>query len=91
MIASSKQTAEDPVATGLRALAWAVSDQTRADRMLALTGLEGNDLRDRALEPAVLAAVLGFLEAHEPDLIACATALRLPPAALVRARGALEA
>ena len=58
--------------------------------MLALTGLSGDELRARAAEPAVLAAVLAFLEAYEPDLIACAEALDLPPAALVRAREALE-
>ena len=59
--------------------------------MLALTGLSGDELRARAAEPAVLAAVLAFLEAYEPDLIACADALDLPPAALVQAREALEA
>ena len=90
MIASNKHITEDPVATGLRALAWTLSDQARADRMLALTGLDGDDLRDRAMEPAVLAAVLGFLEAYEPDLIACAEALEIPPQALVDTREALE-
>jgi hypothetical protein len=35
--------------------------------------------------------VLGFVEAHEPDLVACADALDVPPAALVEARRALEA
>jgi len=90
MIASNRKPAPDPIATGLHALAWVVSDQDRADRMLALTGLTGDDLRDRAMEPAVLAAVLGFLEAYEPDLIACAEALDMPPQALVDARGTLE-
>jgi hypothetical protein len=90
MIASTRQATPDPVATGLHALAWAASDQSRADRMLALTGLTGEDLRERAMEPAVLAAVLGFLEAYEPDLIACAEALGMPPQALVDAREALE-
>jgi len=86
-----KQIVADPVAAALRALAWTLAEQTRADRMLALTGLTGDDLRTRAGEPAVLAAVLAFLEAYEPDLIACADALDLPPAALVQAREALEA
>ena len=86
-----KQIVADPVATGLRALAWTLAEQARADRMLALTGLTGDELRARASEPAVLAAVLAFLEAYEPDLIACAEALDLPPAALVQAREALEA
>jgi len=75
----------------LRALAWTLAEQQRADRMLALTGLSGDDLRERAMEPAVLAALLGFLEAYEPDLIACAEALDVKPADLVLARERLEA
>ena len=90
MMPSSKQIIEDPIAIGLHALAWTVSEQTRADRMLALTGLSGENLRDRATEPAVLAAVLGFLEAYEPDLIACAEALAVTPQTLVDARAILE-
>ena len=74
----------------LRALAWTLDEQVRADRMLALTGLAGEDLRERAMEPAVLAAVLGFLEAYEPDLIACAETLDVRPIALVEARKTLE-
>ena len=35
-------------------------------------------------------AVLGFLEANEPDLIACADELGVRPEAMVRAREALE-
>ncbi|HWI86258.1 MAG TPA: DUF3572 family protein [Sphingomonas sp.] len=87
---SGKQNVTDPVAIGLRALAWAVEDRTRAERMLALTGLSGADLRERADEPSVLAAVIGFLEAYEPDLICCAKAIGVPPATLVAAREALE-
>ena len=75
----------------LRALAWTVAEQARADRMLALTGLSGDDLRERAMEPAVLAALLGFLEAYEPDLLACAEALEVKPTDLVQAREELEA
>lgn len=74
----------------LRALAWTLAEQARADRMLALTGLSGDDLRARAMEPAVLAAVLGFLEAYEPDLIACAEALGIRPIDLVDSRKVLE-
>jgi hypothetical protein len=86
-----KQFVADPVASALRALAWTLAEQARADRMLALTGLSGDDLRARATEPAVLTAVLAFLEAYEPDLIACAAALDLSPADLVQVREALEA
>jgi len=86
-----KQFVADPVALALRALAWTLAEQALADRMLALTGLAADDLRARAADPAVLAAVLGFLEAYEPDLIACAEALEVLPAQLVLARERLEA
>ncbi len=77
-------------ALGLHALAWTVTDGDRAARLLALTGLSPTDLRERAGDPSLLAAVLGFLEAHEPDLVACAEALEVTPAQLVDARARLE-
>jgi hypothetical protein len=84
------QDTNDPEALALAALGWALSDQGRAERLLALTGLTPADLRERLGEPSLLAAVLGFLEAHEPDLVACAEALDVPPSALVEARARLE-
>lgn len=80
----------DPAILALQSLSWTVSDGDRADRLLAVTGLDADDLRARAAEPAVLDAVLGFLEAHEPDLLACAEALDVRPEALVSAREALS-
>ena len=77
-------------ATALQALAWTLGDPARADRLLALTGLDPAGLRARAGEPAMLAAVLGFLEGHEADLVACADALGVVPAALVAARARLD-
>ena len=80
----------DPEALALSALGWALAEQSRAERLLALTGLTPEDLRERLGDPSLLAAVLGFLEAHEPDLLACAEALGTAPAALVDARRRLE-
>ena len=80
----------DPEALALSALGWCLSDQPRAERLLALTGLTPGDLRARLSEPSVLAAILGFLEQHEPDLVACAEHLGVPPAWLVDARRRLE-
>lgn len=79
-------TNDDAEEIGLRALAWSLSDERRAERLLATTGLTPADLRARAGQPALLGAVLSFLEAHEPDLIACAEALDTTPGALVAAR-----
>ena len=84
------QDTNDPEALALAALGWALADDARAGRLLALTGLSPDDLRARLGEPALLAAILGFLEAHEPDLLACAEALGVSPATLVEARRRLE-
>lgn len=80
----------EPDVLALSALAWTLAEEGRAQRLLALTGLAAEDLRDRLGEPSVLAAVLGFLEAHEPDLVACADALGVDPGALAEARRRLE-
>ncbi|GLR47592.1 DUF3572 domain-containing protein [Sphingomonas astaxanthinifaciens] len=81
----------DSATVALRALAVSLGDEARADRLLALTGLTADDLRQRAADPAVLVAVLRFLEDHEPDLLAVAEDLGMKPQELVAARSALEA
>lgn len=81
---------ETNAALALHALAWTLGEPARAERLLALTGLDAAELRARAGEPALLAATLAFLEAHEPDLVACAESIGATPAALVRARHELE-
>ena len=81
----------DPAVVAMGALAWTLREEDRAARLLALTGLSAGDLRARAGEPALLAAVLRFIEAHEPDLVACAAALDIAPVELSVAREALEA
>jgi hypothetical protein len=80
----------DPEALALSALSWTLAEESRAERLLALTGLGPEDLRERLGERSLLAAVLGFLEAHEPDLLAAAEALGVSPGALVEARRKLE-
>ncbi|WP_294189940.1 DUF3572 domain-containing protein [uncultured Sphingomonas sp.] len=77
-------------ALALSALAWVLSDDDRAGRLLTLTGLAPGDLRERLGEPAVLAAVLTYLESYEPDLVACADDLGTRPDTLVAARATLE-
>jgi len=77
-------------AVALQALVWTISEPSRASRLLDTTGLDVSELRARAAEPSLLAAVLNFLEAHEPDLVACADQLEITPAALVAARAELE-
>ena len=77
-------------ALALQALIWILGDVARAARLLDLTGLDPAELRARAGDPALLAAVIGFLESYESDLVACADALDTTPEALVTARTYLE-
>ena len=75
----------------LQALTWTLAEPTRANRLLDVTGLTPADLKALAGDAATLSAVLGFLEAHEPDLVACAKELGVKPEALVAAHRGLEA
>jgi hypothetical protein len=84
------QKPNDPVTIGLAALAATLVDERRAQRFLALTGLGTDELRRRANEPALLAALIAFLEAHEPDLIAVSEAAGIDPGDLSDARRRLE-
>ena len=77
-------------ALALSALAWILSDESRAQRLLATTGLTPDQLRAGLGNAAVLAAAIRFLEAWEPDLIACASDLGAAPSDLVGARRQLE-
>jgi hypothetical protein len=68
-----------------------LSDEDRADRLLALTGIFPEELRQRIGENEVLAAILDFVLQHEPDTLACAAALNVAPDALVSAHAKLAA
>jgi hypothetical protein len=74
----------------LQALAATLSDERRARRFLDLSGIGTDDLRERAGDRGLLAALLRFLEAHEPDLVQVAEAVGVGPEQLVRAREELE-
>lgn len=80
----------DPDTLALLALAWTLGEERRADRLLALTGLDAEALRAGIGNPAVLGAVLDFLADHEPDLIACADAIDTTPEALIAAKDLLR-
>ena len=86
----SEPATNDPTALALRALAATLADQRLADRFLSLSGIDPPDLRQRASDPGLLAALLRFLEAHEPDLVTIAEELGVKPEALVAARRELE-
>ena len=81
--------APDAATLALSALGWVLSDGPRAERLLSLTGLSADELRAGLGDPAMLCAVLDFLCAHEPDLVAAADALKVTPAQLAAARESL--
>ena len=74
----------------LSALGWVLADEDHAERLLTLTGITPDELRERLGDPIVLTEVLDFLMRHEPDLIACAAALEVKPEALVAAHHQLS-
>ena len=80
----------DPVMIALAALAATLGCERRAQRFIDLTGIGTDELRRRASKPDLLAALLRFLEAHEPDLLEVAEAVGVKPDMLVEARRQLE-
>ena len=84
------RSTNDAEALALSALATTLTDERRARRFLDLSGIETEELRRRAAEPTLLAALIRFLEAHEPDLIDVAETMGVSPQELVAAREELE-
>ncbi|QQN74982.1 DUF3572 domain-containing protein [Croceicoccus sp. YJ47] len=80
---------EDAETTALLALSWVLGDDARADRLLSLTGLTPDFLREGLRERGVQLAVLDFLANHESDLLAAADALQCEPGRIIAARHAL--
>lgn len=80
-----------PDVLALQALAHVMADDALAARFLTLSGLDTATLRTRAGDPALLAAVIDFLAAHEPDLVACARSLGIAPARLAATASQLKA
>lgn len=78
-------------ALALQALGWILADEPRAERLLAMTGLTPDGLRGALDDRATLAAILAFLTAHEPDLVACAAALDIGPDTIAAAAQRFEA
>jgi hypothetical protein len=83
-------TPTDAVALALAALAATLGEPRRAQRFIDLTGIGTDELRRRAGEPTLLAGLIRFLEAHEPDLVAVSEELGVSPEVLVQARRELE-
>jgi mannose-1-phosphate guanylyltransferase len=66
-------TAEEAETIGARALLFFVSDETRLTGFLNATGLTLEDIRSRAAEPALMAALLEYLMTGEAMVVTFAT------------------
>lgn len=66
-------TTEDAEAMAIQSLSWLIGQPDLLNRFMALVGVEASSIRQAAAEPGFLAAVTGFLMAHEPTLLAFCT------------------
>ncbi|MEP3052328.1 MAG: DUF3572 family protein [Erythrobacter sp.] len=80
----------DAASIALAALTWILSNDSRAERYLSLTGLNPASLRTGLGDPYVLASSLTFLVNHEVDLLCAAEALAVTPEELIAAQRELE-
>ena len=87
---STNNPPPDAEALALQALAATLTDERRARRFLDLTGMDQDELRSRLTDRHLLGALIGFLEAHEPDLIEVAQAIGVKPEKLIAARLELD-
>ena len=85
-VAKSRGLGQDPEVLGLAALGFLAAEPERLVRFLALTGLTLEDLRGRAGEPSLLAAVLDHLLGDESLLFVFAESQALHPAEVADAR-----
>ena len=81
---------EGAQAVAIDALGFLAADPERLSRFLALSGLGPHNLRQAATSPGFLAAVLDYLAADEPLLLAFAAAHGFDPVAVIRARDRLS-
>jgi hypothetical protein len=62
-------SAEDAEAMAIEILGWLIGQPDLLNRFMALVGIDAGSIRRAAAEPGFLAAVTGFVMAHEPTLL----------------------
>jgi hypothetical protein len=70
----------------IAALTWLAEDAERLQRFLAVSGLGPQNLRSAAASPGFLVAILDYLAANEPLLIAFAAHRKCLPETVMQAR-----
>lgn len=76
-------------ALAIDALTFIAADSERLERFMALSGLSVEHLRAAAAEPGFFAAILDFLAADEPLLLAFAANAGRDPASITKAKQSL--
>lgn len=89
MAAQRGQAAEQAQAMALQALGFLLADAELLGGFMAQAGLSPDDLRQRAADPDLLAAVLDFLLADDGLVIGFAASLNIRPETVLAARQAL--
>lgn len=84
-----RTTSDSAHEIAIEALTWLAADPERLDRFLALTGIGHDSIREAALQPGFLSAVLDHLCADEPTLLAFATDAGKAPELIGAARDML--
>ena len=89
LLKTPKSPPPDPETLGLQALTFLAADDDRLARFLALTGIQGGQLREMAQSPAGLGAVLDYLLGFEPLLLEFAAEVGIDPAIIATQRAKL--
>jgi hypothetical protein len=84
------QAREEAQTLALSALAFLAGERARLVRFLDVTGLGPDELRARAADPALLAAVLDHLLTDESALLVFAASAGVAPEAVAPARDVLR-
>lgn len=86
LLKTPKSPPPDPETLGLQALAFLVADDDRRNRFLALTGIQGDQLREIATTQHGLGAILDYLLGFEPLLLEFATEIGIDAPVIVAQR-----
>lgn len=84
-----KLTPDEAASFALKGLAFLASDTARLTRFLQLTGIDPDDLRAQAGEPATMVAVLDHLLADQSLLLVFAAEIQVEPERVEEARVSL--
>ncbi|MGO4385997.1 DUF3572 domain-containing protein [Microvirga sp. 2YAF29] len=83
-------TRDEAENVALGAFAFITSDEERMGRFLAISGLQADNIRSAAAQPGFFAAILDYVAADEPLLIALAKELDTKPEHIMLAHWTLS-